>query len=130
HPFWVNAEEMAGRLRMVSVDRARGFALNVSNFISTEDNVRYGNYLSSLLGGKKYVIDTSRNGNGPDQNLVWCNPNGRALGQMPQIVSGRSALDAFLWIKYPGESDGTCNGVPTPGVLWLEYALSLAKNRV
>lgn len=130
HPFWVNAEEMADRLKQAGVDKAKGFALNVSNFISTEDNIRYGNYLSNLLEGKKYIIDTSRNGSGPDKNLTWCNPSGRALGQAPSLNNSpnHKALDAFLWIKFPGESDGTCNGGPNAGLWWLEYALNLAKS--
>ena len=130
HPFWVNAEEMADRLRQAGVARAKGFALNVSNFISTEDNIRYGNYLSNLLSGKKYIIDTSRNGSGPDKNLTWCNPSERALGQAPSLNNSpnNQALDAFLWVKFPGESDGTCNGGPNAGLWWLDYALNLVKS--
>lgn len=32
-----------------------------------------------------------------------------------------------MWIKPPGESDGSCNGGPTPGKFWLDYALDLIK---
>ena len=32
-------------------------------------------------------------------------------------------VDAFLWIKTPGESDGTCSGGPAAGKWWGEYAL-------
>ena len=126
HPFWVHAVEMSERLKKAGVENARGFSLNVSNFVDTENNIRYGNYLSGLLGGKKYVIDTGRNGNGPDKSFGWCNPSGRAFGPTPSIIKkSGSALDAFLWIKFPGESDGTCNGGPSAGIWWLEYALKL-----
>jgi endoglucanase len=128
HPFWVNAEEMTTRLRNAGVANATGFSLNVSNFVSVEDNVRYGNFISASLGGKRYVIDTSRNGNGPDTSLGWCNPRGRAIGPQPRLFAGESALDAFLWIKYPGESDGSCNGGPSAGQWWLDYALELSRN--
>jgi endoglucanase len=33
----------------------------------------------------------------------------------------------LLWIKRPGESDGTCNGGPSSGKWWPEYALGLAQ---
>ena len=130
HPFWVNQEQMAARLMAAGVDEVSGFALNVSNFVRTDDNIRYGTYLSNLVGGARFVIDTSRNGNGPDENFTWCNPRGRALGEDPRIVAdNNSPLDAFLWIKYPGESDGTCGGGPSAGQWWAEYALELARNR-
>lgn len=65
---------------------------------------------------KHAVIDTSRNGRGsweppvgkyPDAE-VWCNPPDRGLGRRPTLVSGNPYVDAFLWIKIPGESDGEC----------------------
>src|SRR5207244_11557401 len=54
-------------------------------------------------------IDTSRNGNGPaDGELYWCNPSGRALGVAPTTATGNGHIDAFLWVKRPGDSDGSC----------------------
>lgn len=130
HPFWVNAEEMAERLKKVGITSVRGFALNVSNFVSTSDNITYGNYLSNLLGGKYYVIDTSRNGKGPSENREWCNPMGRALGETPVVLEGKLGyLDAMLWIKFPGESDGNCNCGPGVGFFWPQYAIELYKSR-
>jgi endoglucanase len=130
HPYWVNSTEMARRLSLAGVSNATGFSLNVSNFVSTNDNITYGNHLSNLLGGKRYVIDTSRNGNGPSPAREWCNPDGRALGHRPQLVSGTGKLDAYLWIKFPGESDGQCNGGPRAGGWWPEYAVGLYSNRL
>ena len=64
-----------------------------------------------------FVIDTSRNGQGP-----WTVP-GRtptptprtgatrpiaALGALPTTTTGDPLIDAYLWIKVPGESDGKC----------------------
>ena len=129
HPYWVGSSEMARRLTMAGVAEARGFALNVSNYVATIDNVTYGDYLSTLLAGKRYVIDTSRNGNGPAPDFEWCNPDGRALGESPRLFSGGSALDAYLWIKFPGESDGHCGGGPRAGAWWPEYAVGLYQNR-
>jgi endoglucanase len=50
-----------------------------------------------------------------------------ALGTRPTAASGDPLVDAFLWIKYPGESDGTCAGGPSAGAWWPSYALELAQ---
>jgi endoglucanase len=62
------------------------------------------------------VIDTSRNGQGPwtppvgvyTDPQVWCNPPNRGIGDRPTTVTGNPLIDAKLWIKVPGESDGQC----------------------
>jgi endoglucanase len=124
---WVAAAEMAGRLKAAGVAEADGFALNVSNYISTADTVAYGEQISKLLGGAHFVIDTSRNGNGPTVDYAWCNPKGRAIGHPPTADTGHALVDAYLWIKRPGESDGACNGGPRAGAWWPEQALELAR---
>lgn len=62
------------------------------------------------------VVDTSRNGLGPwtpsqafTDPETWCNPPGRGLGQRPTTTTGDPWVDAFLWVKVPGESDGRCH---------------------
>jgi endoglucanase len=127
HPRWHPAALMAQRLRAAGIDRADGFALNVSNYVGTEENVKYGTQLSSLLGGVHFIIDTSRNGAGPAPGNAWCNPPGRALGPRPTIRTSSPVVDAYLWIKRPGESDGTCNGGPAAGTFWADAALDLAR---
>lgn len=64
-----------------------------------------------------FVIDTSRNGQGPwnppahpaGDPQDWCNPPDRGLGLRPTADTGLSLVDAYLWVKIPGESDGQCN---------------------
>lgn len=126
HSNWVGAPAMAQRLQAAGVAEADGFALNVSNFESTADNVAYGSEVSALLGGAHFVVDTSRNGNGPGDD--WCNPSGRALGKPTTTETGHELVDAFIWIKRPGESDGACNGGPPAGQFWTDYALGLARS--
>ena len=123
NPHWIAAEEMAKRLQRAGILHADGFALNVSNFETTKDNIEYGSKISQLLGGEHFVIDTSRNGLG--SNGDWCNPSGRAIGEKPTLLTGHVLVDAFLWIKIPGESDGTCHGGPQAGEWWPDYALGL-----
>ncbi len=127
NPGWVPAPLMAKRLRAAGVARSRGFSLNVSGFETTERVAAYGRAISRRTAGAHFVIDTSRNGNGPHERGEWCNPPGRALGAAPSTETGDPLIDAYLWVKRPGESDGTCNGGPEAGTWWPEYALDLAR---
>jgi endoglucanase len=127
NPAWRSAPEMARRLAAAGVAEARGFALNVSNFRTTAENRAYGRAISRLIGDKPFVIDTGRNGAGPSADGAWCNPPDRALGEEPTTETGDPIVDAYLWIKRPGESDGECLGGPPAGTWWPEYALGLAR---
>ena len=127
HSGWQSAATMASRLQSAGVANARGFTLNVSNFMTTADQRSYGDQVSGLIGGKHYVVDTSRNGLGPAPDGQWCNPSGRALGDRPTAATGDALADAYFWVKRPGESDGTCNGGPAAGSWWADYALGLAQ---
>ncbi|NKZ03764.1 glycoside hydrolase family 6 protein [Actinomadura latina] len=166
---------MASRLLKGGIAKADGFALNVSNYRSTDELVSYGTRLSKCLRFRQetgaascsdadlagvrddprtlphFVLDTSRNGQGPwtppegtyTDPQVWCNPPGRGLGYRPSTRTGDPLVDAFLWVKRPGESDGQCTrgtagpedpeyGVvdPAAGVWWPEYALGLSQRAV
>ncbi len=125
---WQQVGEIASRLTRAGIASAHGFALNVSNFHATDVNVQYGARVSQLVGGKHYVIDTSRNGRGAQVEREWCNAPGQALGYAPTTTTGVARVDAFLWVKTPGQSDGTCNGGPRAGQWWPEYALGLAQS--
>ncbi len=98
---------------------------------------------------KNFVVDTSRNGLGPwtppadhpaGDPQDWCNPPDRGLGLRPTLSTGDPLADALLWIKTPGESDGSCTrwgpgpedpvrGMvdPAAGVWFPEQALELAR---
>jgi endoglucanase len=131
HSRWLSADEMAARLNQVGVDHARGFSLNTANFYTTDEEIGYGEAISALTNGSHYVIDTSRNGAGPapETGLHWCNPDGRALGAAPTAATAGAHADAYLWIKRPGESDGSCDrGEPQAGRFMNQYAIELASN--
>jgi endoglucanase len=133
NPSWIDDPgRVADALRRSGIGQADGFALNVANFQTLEDSAAYGHELSELLDGAHFVIDTSRNGLGPYEGggEPWCNPPGRALGTPPTSATGDPLIDAYLWIKRPGESDGECRGGPAAGEWWPEYALGLARRAV
>lgn len=126
HSKWGPTSDMAELLNKAGVSKARGFATNVSNYNTTAAEQGYAGQISSLTGGAHFVIDTSRNGNGSTGD--WCNPPGRALGAAPSRQNVAPNQDANLWIKPPGESDGTCNGGPAAGEWWDQSARELASN--
>ncbi|WP_369271273.1 glycoside hydrolase family 6 protein [Streptomyces sp. R11] len=128
---WGHPDQIFEPLKRAGIDQADGFSVNVSNFYTTEDSIKYGKELSTKVGNKPFVIDTSRNGNGPytegNPDERWCNPPGRALGETPTTKTTDPLVDAFVWVKRPGESDGECKGGPKAGEWWGDYALKLAK---
>lgn len=126
HSAWVTADQLAPLLEQVGVGTVRGFSTNVSNYQPTEAEAAYAAALSRLLGGTHYVIDTGRNGIGAGAVGDWCNPPGQALGREPAYAGDDSGLDAYVWVKPPGESDGSCHGGPPAGQLWPERAVALA----
>lgn len=77
---------------------------------------RYDSILGDVAPTTRFVVDTSRNGLGPwrypegvyPAHEDWCNPPDRGLGVRPTTATGVDLVDAYLWIKVPGESDGKC----------------------
>ncbi len=132
---WVtDPHAMADALSRSGIAAAEGFAVNVSNFQTTEASVAYGTTLTEHFAQAGvpdlgFVVDTSRNGAGPppdDDADHWCNPPGRSLGEAPTTSPGLPGVDALLWIKQPGDSDGECRGAPPAGQWWPSAALELA----
>lgn len=113
HPNWLSSGAIAGRLRQSGINAATGFALNVSNRHSVEASRHYGEEVSGLVGGRPYVVDSSRSGGKLSKddsgNEIWCNPPDQALGPRPSYKKVGHNI-ALLWVKAPGESDGNWEG--------------------
>jgi endoglucanase len=95
----------------------------------------YKEHVDAVTGGREasalphFVIDTSRNGRGPlpierygkppyNQPFsvlaglssgAWCNPPELGVGARPTTETGVPLVDAYVWIKTVGESDGSCD---------------------
>lgn len=89
----------------------------------------YAQNMGNAVATTRFVVDTSRNGDGPDNmqkyasapydqpaSVIstlaagnWCNPPGSGLGPRPTASTGVPLLDAYLWVKTPGQSDGQCD---------------------
>ncbi|WP_328347851.1 glycoside hydrolase family 6 protein [Streptomyces violaceus] len=131
HSGWNPPGKQAAWLRQAgaaSPESSDGIFSNVSNFHTTADEVAYDRRVLDALGGRASlgaVIDTSRNGNGAPADGEWCDPSGRKLGRTPTLGTGEARIDAYLWVKLPGESDG-CKG--RPGTFTASYAYDLASS--
>ncbi|MGW6541866.1 glycoside hydrolase family 6 protein [Streptomyces massasporeus] len=131
HSGWNPPATQAAWLRQAgaaSPESSDGIFSNVSNFHTTADEVAHDRRVLDALGGPAglgAVIDTSRNGNGAPPDGEWCDPSGRRLGRTPTLSTGESRIDAYLWVKLPGESDG-CKG--RPGTFTASYAYDLASS--
>ena len=107
-------------------DRIRGYATNTSNYNAIvgewgkklEPTNPCGNeyeYVKALaetmteegIPNKGYIIDTSRNGVEESRTVWgnWCNIAKAGIGERPKVAP-QPLLDAYFWIKPPGESDG------------------------
>jgi endoglucanase len=89
----------------------------------------YAANMGGAVATTHFVIDTSRNGDGPNSMQAyasapysqpasvistlaagnWCNPPASGLGLKPTANTGVPLLDAYLWVKTPGQSDGQCD---------------------
>ena len=127
HSNWLDPQVASDLLDKVSNSKVRGFSINSCNYRTTKECVRWGRKILKWRSKDHFVIDTSRNGQGPKDD-EWCNPQGRGLGESPTTETSHPKCDAYLWIKIPGESDGKCNGGPKAGMFWGEQAEELVKN--
>jgi len=129
HSNWLSPLEASNLISSVTNEHVRGFAVNVSNYRTSKESLNWSLKVCEYRSNDYFVIDTSRNGNGPHGN-DWCNPPGRALGTPPTCDTGHEKCDAFIWAKVPGESDGKSNGGPRAGRFWGEMAEELVKNTI
>ncbi|KAK1931375.1 Endoglucanase A [Phytophthora citrophthora] len=94
----------------------KGVAINTSNYRSTSQLSELCTNFQTAMGSKTMscIADTSRNYVAPT-TTDWCNVLTAGIGAPPTSETNVSNLDYFMWIKPPGESDGTCNGGPAAG---------------
>ncbi len=110
-------------------DPATGYGLDYSPSYAASVTAQIQGLMGNAVATLPFVIDTSRNGHGPldaspyatapyNQSSAviaglntgnWCNPPGAGAGSRPTASTGVPLLDAYLWVKTPGESDGQCD---------------------
>ena len=176
HAGWLGWPDNRTRAAMIyrsvldaagGVDVIRGFVTNVANYTPVtegserfgwdfnpcHDEATYARLLGEALAAagvtrRSFLIDTSRNGRSGirAQWGSWCNVQGAGLGARP-TVSPAPGIDAYVWVKPPGESDGTSDrtaaryddacgnadatsGAPEAGSWFHPYFLALVQNAV
>lgn len=86
-------------------------ANNELNYASLLSNA----FMKDMSFQPYFVIDTGRNGvtNMRSSASNWCNIRGAGIGHAPTIETGDSSMvDAYYWLKTPGESDGCTRVLP------------------
>lgn len=124
---WQPDRVMAKRLQQSGINQdGNGIALNVANFNPTSDEVHYGKAILRSLSNHDLgmVIDTSRNGSGAAGGRSHCDPPGRSLGTLPTADTRTSNVDAYLWVKHPGQADGC---LASAGTFVPSYAYGLIR---
>jgi endoglucanase len=133
----IPAARTARMLRAAGVSEIQGFFVNSTHMDWTRHEIRYGDEISRLTGGKHFVVNTAMNGRGPTHppdrrhngNENICDPPKAGLGPKPTFDTGFKHVDAFAWIANPGRSPGSCApGAPPTGVWWPQRALQLVQN--
>ncbi|MFF7948522.1 glycoside hydrolase family 6 protein [Streptomyces griseorubiginosus] len=92
---------------------SQGFPSGVGMLIDTSRN-GWGGSARPTGPGAKTDVNTYVDGGRLDRRLNtgnWCNQSGAGLGERPQ-ASPAAGIDAYVWIKPPGESDGASSAVP------------------
>ena len=115
------------------IDSVQFYQFNPTFDELSYDTAMYNTLVSSgFPASKRFLIDTSRNGWGPthpttitsatdattyvNDNKIdkrpfrgdWCNQNNAGIGARPtdEPLGTSSPIEAYVWIKPPGESDG------------------------
>jgi len=91
----------------------QGFASGVGMLIDTSRN-GWGGSARPTGPGATTDVDTYVNGGRIDRRIHvgnWCNQSGAGLGERPK-ASPAAGIDAYVWIKPPGESDGSSSAIP------------------
>ncbi|MEV4717659.1 glycoside hydrolase family 6 protein [Micromonospora noduli] len=99
----------AFRNQLVSV----GFNSNIGMLIDTSRN-GWGGSARPTGPGATTSVDTYVNGGRIDRRAHlgnWCNQAGAGLGERPRATPA-TGIDAYVWVKPPGESDGSSKEIP------------------
>ncbi|MER6423838.1 glycoside hydrolase family 6 protein [Streptomyces sp. NPDC001137] len=92
---------------------AAGFNSGIGMLIDTSRN-GWGGSARPTGPGPQTSVDDYVNGGRIDRRIHagnWCNQSGAGLGQRPTAAPA-AGIDAYVWVKPPGESDGASSAVP------------------
>ncbi|MFD0052603.1 glycoside hydrolase family 6 protein [Streptomyces sp. NPDC005047] len=114
---WVDWNRYTDELSYAQAMRAKlvsiGFDQNLGMLIDTSRN-GWGGTARPTGPGATTNVDTYVNGGRYDRRIHlgnWCNQSGAGLGERPK-ASPAAGIDAYVWMKPPGESDGASKEIP------------------
>jgi cellulose 1,4-beta-cellobiosidase len=115
---WVDWNQYTDELTFAQAFRtqlvSQGFNSNIGMLIDTSRN-GWGGSARPTSASSSTDLETWVNASRIDRRIHagnWCNQSGAGLGERPKAAPA-SGIDAYVWIKPPGESDGSSSLVPT-----------------
>ena len=130
HSGWNAAGKQAAWLRQAGAASAAssdGIFSNVSNFHRTADEIAYDRGSSTPSAARRAWAPSSTpaaTATAPRPTASGATPRAASSAGRRPCSTGEARIDAYLWVKLPGESDG-CKG--TPGTFTPSYAYDLAR---
>ena len=109
--WYVDEQSFALALRTALI--AKGFRSGLGMLIDTSRN-GWGGSARPSGPSSSTNVDEFVNGSRIDRRIHagnWCNQSGAGLGARP-TAAPVAGLDAYVWIKPPGESDGSSRDIP------------------
>jgi cellulose 1,4-beta-cellobiosidase len=92
---------------------AAGFPSSLGMLIDTSRN-GWGGTARPAGPGPQTSVDAYVDGGRIDRRIHagnWCNQSGAGLGERPKAAPA-AGIDAYVWVKPPGESDGASQEIP------------------
>jgi cellulose 1,4-beta-cellobiosidase len=109
--FYVDELSYAQAFRTLLIQK--GFQSGLGMLIDTSRN-GWGGSARPTAASTSTDVNTFVNQSRVDRRIHagnWCNQSGAGLGERPQ-ANPATGLDAYVWIKPPGESDGASSLIP------------------
>jgi len=114
---WVDWNQYVDELSFAKAFREKlvgaGFTSNIGMLIDTSRN-GWGGSKRPTAASPSTDLETFVNGSRVDRRLHagnWCNQSGAGLGERPKAAP-EPGIDAYVWVKPPGESDGSSKLIP------------------
>ncbi|MGW0363867.1 glycoside hydrolase family 6 protein [Streptomyces sp. NPDC002990] len=114
---WVDWNRYTDELSYAQAMRAKlvsiGFDPGLGMLIDTSRN-GWGGPARPSGPGARSTVDTFVDGGRYDRRIHlgnWCNQAGAGLGERPKAAPA-AGIDAYVWVKPPGESDGASREIP------------------
>ncbi|WP_214412116.1 glycoside hydrolase family 6 protein [Sphaerisporangium fuscum] len=114
---WIDWNQYVDELTYAQAFRQKlvseGFNSNIGMLIDTSRN-GWGGSARPTKASTSTDVNTFVNESRVDRRIHagnWCNQSGAGLGERPK-ASPETGIDAYVWIKPPGESDGSSSAIP------------------